>query len=212
MKKRELEDWEMAECVALKKAIDTFNAGKPRKDRVSQGDIADALSINQGSVSSYLNGVNALNAKAAGIIAGMIGIPVESFSPRLAKEIALMAHSVSRAAARSAPESTTEDQGTSMVAPVVVRVIAGALASGQLTASDGEELHRIALHLISKNAATTGAVEIPAHLEGLAEAALRAAEQGNNAEDLLKMVGHGLNKSQPKEGPQKDGKRKASRS
>lgn len=212
MKKRELEDWEMAECVALKKAIDTFNAGKPRKDRVSQGDIADALSINQGSVSSYLNGVNALNAKAAGIIAGMIGIPVESFSPRLAKEIALMAHSVSRSAARSTPESTAEDQGTSMVAPVVVRVIAGALASGQLTASDGEELHRIALHLISKNAAATGAVEIPAHLEGLAEAALRAAEQGNNAEDLLKMVGHGLNKSQPKEGTQKDGKRKASRS
>lgn len=212
MKKRELEDWEMAECVALKKAIDTFNAGKPRKDRVSQGDIADALSINQGSVSSYLNGVNALNAKAAGIIAGMIGIPVESFSPRLAKEIALMAHSVSRSAACSTPESTAEDQGTSMVAPVVVRVIAGALASGQLTASDGEELHRIALHLISKNAAATGAVEIPAHLEGLAEAALRAAEQGNNAEDLLKMVGHGLNKSQPKEGPQKDGKRKASRS
>lgn len=99
-----------------------------------------------------------------------------------------------------------------MAAPVVVRVIAGALASGQLTASDGEELHRIALHLISKNAGAAGAVEIPAHLEGLAEAALRAAEQGNNAEDLLKMVGHGLNKSQPKEGPQKDGKRKASRS
>lgn len=94
MKKRELEDWEMAECIALKKAIDAFNAGKLRKERISQGDIADALGINQGSVSSYLNGVNALNAKAAGIIAGMIRVPVESFSPRLAKEIAAMAQAV----------------------------------------------------------------------------------------------------------------------
>jgi phage repressor protein C with HTH and peptisase S24 domain len=47
--------------------------------------------MNQGSVSSYLNGVNALNARVAGIIAGLIKVPVESFSPRLAKEIAEMA-------------------------------------------------------------------------------------------------------------------------
>lgn len=94
MKKRELEDWELDECVALKRAVDSFNAGKPRKDRISQTHLADALGINQGSVSAYLNGVNALNAKVASIIAGMIGIPVEQFSPRLAKEIASMAAAV----------------------------------------------------------------------------------------------------------------------
>lgn len=91
MKKRDLEDWELAECTALKNAVDAYNAGKPRAERLSQGKIADALGMNQGSVSSYLNGVNALNARVAGIIAGLIKVPVESFSPRLAKEIAEMA-------------------------------------------------------------------------------------------------------------------------
>lgn len=94
MKKRELEIWELAECMALKKAVDAYNAGKPRAERLSQGKIADALGMNQGSVSSYLNGVNALNARVAGIIAGLIKAPVESFSPRLAKEIAEMAEAV----------------------------------------------------------------------------------------------------------------------
>lgn len=91
MKKRELEAWELEECIALKRAVEAFNEGKPRKDRISQSRLADALGINQGSVSAYLNGVNALNAKVASIIAGMIGIPVEQFSPRLAKEISSMA-------------------------------------------------------------------------------------------------------------------------
>lgn len=90
-KKREITDWEKAECAALKAELDAFNAGKNRKDSLSQGKIADALEISQGAVSSYLNGYNALNARVAGVIAGMIGIPVETFSPRLAIEIARIA-------------------------------------------------------------------------------------------------------------------------
>lgn len=92
MRKRTLEDWELEECLGLKEAVDAFNAGKPRHERLSQAKIADALGgITQGSVSAYLNGVNALNAKVAGVIAGLINVPVESFSLRLAKEIAAMA-------------------------------------------------------------------------------------------------------------------------
>jgi transcriptional regulator with XRE-family HTH domain len=91
MKKRELEDWEKAECLALKGAVDAYNLGKSRKEALTQGKIADALGINQGSVSSYLNGYNALNMKVASVIAGLISKPVDSFSPRLAKEIAEMA-------------------------------------------------------------------------------------------------------------------------
>jgi len=87
MKKRPLEDWEKAECLALKAAIDAFNEGKPRKESLTQGKIADALGINQGSVSAYLNGYNALNVKVASVIASLISVPVESFSLRLAKEI-----------------------------------------------------------------------------------------------------------------------------
>ncbi|MFJ7312547.1 helix-turn-helix transcriptional regulator [Pseudomonas sp. NPDC098747] len=91
MRKRELEDWEKDECLALKAAIEAFNAGKPRSETLTQTKIGDALGINQGSVSSYLNGYNALNAKVASVLAGLISKPVESFSPRLADEIAKMA-------------------------------------------------------------------------------------------------------------------------
>lgn len=91
MKKRVLEQWEIDECLALKAAVDDFNKGKTRAESLTQGKIADALGINQGSVSSYLNGTNALNAKVAGVIAGLISIPVSTFSPRLAEEIIKMA-------------------------------------------------------------------------------------------------------------------------
>jgi phage repressor protein C with HTH and peptisase S24 domain len=91
MKKRELEDWEKAECLTLKAAVDAHNLGKSRAEMLTQGKIADALGINQGSVSSYLNGYNALNVKVASVIAGLISKPVETFSPRLAKEIAEIA-------------------------------------------------------------------------------------------------------------------------
>lgn len=100
--------------------------------------------------------------------------------------------------------------GTSYALPVAAQVIAKGFAEGKLTAADIEELRRMALHLIKKNApAATAAPALPDHLDGLAEAALTAAENGENSEDLLKMVGHGLKKSQPKEGQKSDGKRKA---
>lgn len=100
--------------------------------------------------------------------------------------------------------------GTSYAVPVAAQVIARAFAAGELNASDIEELRRMALHLIKKNAqGAAAATELPEHLDGLAEAALKAAENGDNSEDLLKMVGHGLKKSQPKEGSKSDGKRKA---
>ncbi|CRI56370.1 helix-turn-helix domain-containing protein [Pseudomonas sp. CCOS 191] len=91
MKKRALEQWEIDECLALKAAVDDFNRGKTRAESLTQGKIADALGINQGSVSSYLNGTNALNAKVASVIAGLISVPVSTFSPRLAEEIAKLA-------------------------------------------------------------------------------------------------------------------------
>lgn len=106
MKKRELEDWEKAECLALKEAIDAFNAGKSRAETLTQGKIADALGINQGSVSSYLNGYNALNAKVASVISGLISTPVETFSPRLAAEIA----KISLAATNSQPHYYLEEK------------------------------------------------------------------------------------------------------
>ncbi|MFV3388039.1 LexA family transcriptional regulator [Pseudomonas sp. NY15364] len=125
MKKRDLEEWELAECMALKKAVDAYNAGKPRAERLSQGKIADALGMNQGSVSSYLNGVNALNARVAGIVAGLIKVPVESFSPRLAKEIAEMAAPiVGGAKQESAGQAASSEQaGTYGAAAKVMEML-----------------------------------------------------------------------------------------
>lgn len=87
-KKRELELWELAECAAVKAAIDAYNAGKPRPERITQEQAAARLDISQGAFSNYLNGRLALNVAFAAGVSRIYGIPVESFSPRLASEIA----------------------------------------------------------------------------------------------------------------------------
>ncbi|WP_367239095.1 LexA family transcriptional regulator [Pseudomonas fulva] len=102
-RKRELEDWEKAECLALKQAIDSYNEGKSRRDSLTQGKMAEALGINQGSVSAYLNGYNALNVKVASVISKLISIPVEDFSPRLAREISNLARASSDSNVEAGP-------------------------------------------------------------------------------------------------------------
>lgn len=108
-KKREITDWERAECLALKALIDAFNEGKSRRESLTQGKIADRLEISQGAVSAYLNGINALNARVAGVIAGMLECPVERFSPRLAKEIAEIAPAVVQDGSRASSGSKVAD-------------------------------------------------------------------------------------------------------
>src|SRR3546814_5953505 len=67
-RKRDLESWELAECAAVKAAIEAFNAGKPRSERITQEQAAARLEISQGAFSNYLNGRLALNmAFAAGV-------------------------------------------------------------------------------------------------------------------------------------------------
>ncbi len=140
MKKRELEDWEKAECLALKAAIDAFNAGKPRRDSLTQGKIADALGINQGSVSSYLNGYNALNIKVASIIAGLISQPVETFSPRLAEEISRLAKAATSKPSASA-ESNVEQGPQITSAPRKINIVGTAQmgSDGYWSGLDGNE-------------------------------------------------------------------------
>lgn len=140
MKKRELEDWEKAECLALKAAIDAFNEGKPRRDSLTQGKIADALGINQGSVSSYLNGYNALNIKVASIIAGLISQPVETFSPRLAEEISKLAKAA--ISNPSAPAASNVEQGPQITsAPRKINIVGTAQmgTDGYWSGLDGNE-------------------------------------------------------------------------
>ncbi len=154
-KKREITDWEKAECLELKALLDAFNLGKARKDSLTQGKIADRLEISQGAVSAYLNGYNALNARVASVIASMLGCPVERFSPRLAKEIAEMAEAVRP---RPSSESNSEqadtyqqaqraaalmDFATPRTRSVLERINQAALA-GRLTDADLDLLDQIA--------------------------------------------------------------------
>ncbi|UBM24220.1 helix-turn-helix domain-containing protein [Pseudomonas sp. p1(2021b)] len=86
-KKKPIAPHLLAECKA---AHDLF-LSKKNGLKLTQRKIADAAGITPVSVNHYLKGINPLNAKFAAVLAKMLGEPIESFSPRLAAEIADMA-------------------------------------------------------------------------------------------------------------------------
>lgn len=83
MTKRPLPPDRKEECLKLK-AI--FNA-KKRDLKLTQEKLADLMSMNQSSVSHYLNAVNPLNTSVAADFARILEVQVSEFSPRLADEI-----------------------------------------------------------------------------------------------------------------------------
>jgi|SRR5450830_131782 len=111
MKKKELEPLAKQECAALKSIF----MEKRKALGLTQEKAAEALGMNQGSFSHYLNGRNALNTPFAVQVAHLLQVPVESFSPRIAKMIDMMTKAVSGEglAEKHKGERTGED-----VAPV----------------------------------------------------------------------------------------------
>lgn len=174
-KKREITDWEKAECLELKALLDAFNLGKARKDSLTQGKIADRLEISQGAVSAYLNGYNALNARVASVIASMLGCPVERFSPRLAKEIAEMA----KAAGAVVAERTGTYAPAAAQAPVEANAeIIGGMAGWDSATPLGDDEVAIPLYKEVELAAGNGAtevIEVPGRLLRFAKSTLREA-------------------------------------
>lgn len=85
-KKRPLTEPLQAECKA---AHDLF-LSKKNALKLTQKKIAEAAGITPVSVNQYLKGINPLNARFASVLAKMLDEPIESFSPRLAAEIAEM--------------------------------------------------------------------------------------------------------------------------
>lgn len=85
--RRQLHDWEKEECAALKREIAAYNARVGKEKRLTQEVIAEELGMSQGTLSSHLNGSRAISMEMAAKISKLLGIPVESFSPRLAKVI-----------------------------------------------------------------------------------------------------------------------------
>lgn len=91
MKKKELEPIAKQECAALKAIF----MEKRKALGLTQEKAAEALGMNQGSFSHYLNGRNSLNTPFAVQVAHLLQVPVEAFSPRLAKLIHTMTQAVS---------------------------------------------------------------------------------------------------------------------
>lgn len=106
--RRELTDLEKAECAALKAEISTRNAESGGGKRLTQEYLAQELGMTQGNLSSHLNGKRPISKEMAAKMAIMLSIPVERFSPRLAKEIAEMAQAVQPSPSQSA---AAEHQG-----------------------------------------------------------------------------------------------------
>jgi phage repressor protein C with HTH and peptisase S24 domain len=89
--RRPLHDWEREECAALKKAIADYNASRPKDKRLTQDEIAHAVGMSQGTLGSHLNGHRPLTQKLAVSMAGMLGIPIGTFSKRIESDIERMA-------------------------------------------------------------------------------------------------------------------------
>lgn len=85
-KKKPLTEAQLTEC----QAANSLFLAKKNQLKLSQKKIADLAGISAAAVAMYLNGTNPLNAKFASILSGLLEEPVEKFSPRLAKEIALI--------------------------------------------------------------------------------------------------------------------------
>lgn len=85
-KKKPLSDAHLAEC----HAANALFLSKKNALKLSQKKIADTAGITPASVNHYLNGINPLNARFASVLAKLLDEPIESFSPRLAAEIAAM--------------------------------------------------------------------------------------------------------------------------
>ncbi|WP_439885620.1 helix-turn-helix domain-containing protein [Pseudomonas syringae] len=205
--RRDLHDWEKRECAALKAALAEHNARLPKAAKLTQEEIAHQVGMSQGTLGSHLNGHRPVTQKLAVAMAKLLDIPISKFSSRLSEELSQLAaavgdhrHEVEADPVAHTPASASPPPGTSIAAPVVAVLITNAIADGRLSGDDAEELRRMAVHLIKKNERITESVTpIPSQFEGLSDAVFAGAEAGENVDDMLKMIEHGMKKSQPKD-------------
>ncbi len=89
--RRDLEDWEKAECAELKALFEAWNLARPKNERLTQEAAGEMVGLSQGGFSNYLNGQRAINKEVAVTFHNAFGFPIDSFSPRIAAEISAMA-------------------------------------------------------------------------------------------------------------------------
>lgn len=103
-KKKELSLELKAECDAAKALF----VSKKNALGLTQASLAEAADISAAAVAMYLNGTNPLNAKFASVLSRVLGVPVEKFSKRLAKEISGLTAAAEQPAATDEPSSAAE--------------------------------------------------------------------------------------------------------
>jgi transcriptional regulator with XRE-family HTH domain len=130
-KKKELSPELKAECDAAKALF----VSKKNALGLTQASLAEAADISAAAVAMYLNGTNPLNVKFAVVLSRLLGVPVEKFSKRLAKEINGLTNAVDQTSASSESPSAADivrqmlaKQGKGLSAEARSRLLAAAEA------------------------------------------------------------------------------------
>jgi transcriptional regulator with XRE-family HTH domain len=140
-KKKELSPELKAECDAAKALF----VSRKNALGLTQASLAESADISAAAVAMYLNGTNPLNAKFAVVFSRLLGVPVEKFSKRLAKEISGLtdaaepaAEVVNSATAVELVRHFLAKQGKGLAEEVKIELLAAAeLADrGEVTKSD----------------------------------------------------------------------------
>lgn len=210
-KKKPLSPELAAECQALNRIF----LAKKNELKLSQKKIADAAGISPAALSFYLNGTNPLNAKIAALMAKMLKVDVSSFSPRLAQEIRQMTSASSELALNVAKDFLQaerviqETADTSHAAHEASEVINALYMIMLQTVLGGLHTEHFKALLKIRNEIVHGVklrskedqvdAQVPERLRELAYAAISVAEAGENPDDMISMINHGLKRSQSKE-------------
>lgn len=199
--RRPLEDWEKAECFALKDALARYNASAPRAEKFTQDRLAAELGMAQGNLNGHLNGRRPLNKEMAAKIYALTGIPPKAYSERLAKEITAFAASVFPESLKPEPETKSQwvraTDSLLLEITSAISVIAAHASSQSLTKHQVDTLLKLRDDIVDMRAEP--GTDMSKHMSGLIGAAFKTAESDENPDDLLSMIKHGADKEHLKE-------------
>lgn len=128
-RKKQLSPELKAECDAAKALF----VSKKNALGLTQASLAAEADISAAAVAMYLNGTNPLNAKFAAVLSRLLGVPVERFSKRLAREISGLTGvneepSASTLSAADMVRAMLDKQGKGLTATARKRLMAAAEA------------------------------------------------------------------------------------
>lgn len=81
---------------------------KRKELALSQKKVADAAGISAPGVNLYFKGINALNLPFATVLSELLGVPIDSFSPRLAEEARTVASALKKTRGAGGPPSVED--------------------------------------------------------------------------------------------------------